>query len=60
LTVTEDPIAASLQRSAENAVAAGVATNQADLHGIYELSILNRILTQRSLPSVSASGLGKD
>jgi NitT/TauT family transport system substrate-binding protein len=60
LTMTEDPIAASLQRSAENAVAAGVATNQVDLHGIYELSILNRILTQRSLPSVSASGLGKD
>jgi NitT/TauT family transport system substrate-binding protein len=60
LTMTEDPIAASLQRSAENAVAAGVATNQVDLHGIYELSILNRILTQRSLPSVSAGGLGKD
>jgi NitT/TauT family transport system substrate-binding protein len=60
LTMTEDPIAASLQRSAENAVAAGVATNQVDLHGIYELSILNRILTQRGLPSVSAGGLGKD
>jgi NitT/TauT family transport system substrate-binding protein len=60
LTVTEDPIAASLQRNAENAVAAGVATKQVDLHDIYELSILNRILTQRSLPSVSANGLGKD
>jgi NitT/TauT family transport system substrate-binding protein len=60
MTVTEDPIAASLQRSAENAVAAGVATKQVDLHGIYELSLLNRILTQRSLPTVSASGLGKD
>ena len=60
LTVTADPIATSLQRSAENAVAAGVATKQVDLHGIYELSILNRILTQRSLPSVSAGGLGKD
>ncbi|HSZ29993.1 MAG TPA: ABC transporter substrate-binding protein [Pseudonocardiaceae bacterium] len=60
LTITDDPIAASLQRSAENAVTAGVATKQADLHGIYELSILNRILAQRSLPSVSADGLGKD
>jgi NitT/TauT family transport system substrate-binding protein len=60
LTVTEDPIAASLQRNAENAVAAGLATKQVDLHDIYELSILNRILTQRSLPSVSANGLGKD
>jgi len=60
LTVTDDPIATSLQRSAANAVAAGVATKQVDLHGIYELSILNRILTQRGLPAVSANGLGKD
>jgi NitT/TauT family transport system substrate-binding protein len=60
LTITDDPLAASLQRSAENAVTAGVATKQADLHGIYELSILNRILAQRSLPSVSADGLGKE
>ncbi len=60
LTITDDPLAASLQRSAENAVTAGVATKQVDLHGIYELSILNRILAQRSLPSVSADGLGKE
>ena len=60
LTVTDDPIAASLQRSAANAVTAGVATRQIDLHGIYDLSILNRILTQRSLPTVSAGGLGKE
>ncbi|MDQ2791615.1 MAG: sulfonate ABC transporter substrate-binding protein [Pseudonocardiales bacterium] len=60
LTVTDDPIAASLHRSAENAVAAGLATKQADLHGIYDLSILNRILTQRGLPTVSAGGLGKE
>ncbi|MBV9160346.1 MAG: ABC transporter substrate-binding protein [Pseudonocardiales bacterium] len=60
LTITDDPIAASLQRSAENAVTAGVATKQVDLHGIYELSILNRILTQRGLPTVSADGLGKE
>ncbi|MGB8200567.1 MAG: ABC transporter substrate-binding protein [Pseudonocardiaceae bacterium] len=60
LTVTDDPIAASLQRSAANAVTAGVATQQIDLHGIYDLSILNRILAQRSLPTVSAGGLGKE
>nr|MDQ3825283.1 sulfonate ABC transporter substrate-binding protein [Actinomycetota bacterium] len=59
LTVTADPIAASLQRSAANAVAAGVATKQVDLRGIYELSVLNRILTQRGLPTVSSNGLGK-
>ncbi|MGH3901308.1 MAG: ABC transporter substrate-binding protein [Pseudonocardiaceae bacterium] len=60
LTVTPDPIASSLARSAENAVAAGVAKEKVDLNGIYELSILNRILTQRGLPTVSAGGLGKD
>jgi sulfonate transport system substrate-binding protein len=60
LTVTDDPVAASLQRSADNAVTAGVAAKNVDLHGIYELSILNRILTQRGLPTVSADGLGKD
>ena len=60
LTVTDDPIATSLQRSAANAVTAGVATKQIDLHGIYQLSILNRILNQRGLPAVSAGGLGKD
>ncbi|MGH4011082.1 MAG: ABC transporter substrate-binding protein [Pseudonocardiaceae bacterium] len=60
LTVTNDPIAASLQHSADSAVAAGVAKERVDLQGIYELSILNRILTQRGLPTVSANGLGKD
>jgi NitT/TauT family transport system substrate-binding protein len=60
LTVTDDPIAASLQGSAENALTAGLATKQVDLHGIYDLSMLNHILTQRGLPTVSAGGLGKD
>jgi NitT/TauT family transport system substrate-binding protein len=60
ITVTDDPVAASLQRSAQNALAAGLASKQIDLQGIYELSTLNRILTQRSLPTVSADGLGKE
>ncbi|MGH8964177.1 MAG: sulfonate ABC transporter substrate-binding protein, partial [Actinomycetes bacterium] len=60
LTVTNDPVAASLQQHADNAVAAGVAREKVDLRGIYELAILNRILTQRGLPTVSANGLGKD
>lgn len=60
LTVTADPIAPSLQRTAANAVTAGLTAKQADLHGIYDLSILNRILTQRGMPTVSAGGLGKE
>jgi len=60
LAVTVDPVATSLQESAEDAVEAGVAGEKVDLNGIYELSILNRILTERSLPAVSSSGLGKE
>lgn len=59
LTVTVDPVAASLQRDADNAVAVGL-SRPVDLHGIYDLSILNRVLAQRGLPGVSANGLGKD
>ncbi|HEU0088998.1 MAG TPA: ABC transporter substrate-binding protein [Pseudonocardiaceae bacterium] len=60
LTVTVDPVAVSLQRSADDAVVAGVAKEKVDLNGIYELSIVNRIRTERGLPTVSAGGLGKE
>ncbi|HEY2764439.1 MAG TPA: ABC transporter substrate-binding protein [Pseudonocardiaceae bacterium] len=59
-TVTLDPIASSLQRNADAALAAGVTAKKVDLHGIYDLSILNRILTARGLPTVSSGGLGKE
>ncbi|MGQ0774686.1 MAG: ABC transporter substrate-binding protein [Pseudonocardiales bacterium] len=60
LTVTVDPIATSLQRSADDAVAAGTTREEVDLQGIYELSVLNRICTERGLPTVSTGGLGKE
>ena len=60
LTVTEDPIATSLQRSADDAVTAGVGEEKFNLVGIYDLSIVNRILTERGLPTVPAGGLGKE
>lgn len=60
LTVTVDPIATSLQRSADDAVAAGVTEDKVDLGGIYDLSTVNRIRTERSLPTVSSGGLGKE
>ncbi|MGH3795070.1 MAG: ABC transporter substrate-binding protein [Pseudonocardiaceae bacterium] len=59
-TVTLDPIASSLQKDADDAVAAGVTEQKVDLNGIYDLSILNRILTERGLPTVSSGGLGKE
>ncbi len=42
LTFTADPIASSLQESAEHAAALGLPTTT-DLDGIYDLSVLNRI-----------------
>ncbi|MGH3939888.1 MAG: ABC transporter substrate-binding protein [Pseudonocardiaceae bacterium] len=60
LAVTVDPIATSLQRSADDAVAAGTTAQEVDLQGIYELSVLNRILAERDLPPVSSGGLGKE
>jgi NitT/TauT family transport system substrate-binding protein len=59
LTITEDPVAASLKKSADDAVAAGL-TEQVDLTGIYDLRLLNTILTEKSLPTVDDGGLGAE
>jgi NitT/TauT family transport system substrate-binding protein len=58
-TVTDDPIAPSLQKSADDAIAAGVSKDKVDLNGIFDLTILNRILSQQGSPTVSSGGLGK-
>ena len=59
LTITEDPVATSLKKSADDAVAAGL-TEQVDLAGIYDLRLLNAILTEQSLPTVDDGGLGAE
>lgn len=57
LTPTVDPIASSLVTSAEHGVEVGV-TKKADLKGIYDLAILNRLLTAAGKPEVDDAGLG--
>jgi NitT/TauT family transport system substrate-binding protein len=57
LTVTNDPLASTLQASAEHAVAAGL-LNKVDLKGIYDLGPLNQALAARKLPAVADAGLG--
>jgi sulfonate transport system substrate-binding protein len=57
LDVTWDPLAASMQTLAEHAVKAGTATEVADIHGLYDLKLLNKILTADGKPEVSAAGL---
>ncbi|MCU1590713.1 MAG: aliphatic sulfonates family transporter, periplasmic ligand-binding protein [Frankiales bacterium] len=53
IEVTEDPIASSLAQSAANAFATGL-VKQADLHGIYDLRLLDELLGRQ----VDDAGLG--
>jgi NitT/TauT family transport system substrate-binding protein len=53
IEVTEDPVAATLRRSAENAFATGLVA-EADLRGIYDLTLLRKVLGR----DVEDAGLG--
>jgi NitT/TauT family transport system substrate-binding protein len=57
LTVTDDPLASSLQAEAQHAVTAGF-IKQPNLSGIYDLTLLNQVLSAEGKPAVSAAGLG--
>jgi NitT/TauT family transport system substrate-binding protein len=59
LTLTLDPIASTLQTSADHGVEVGT-TKKADLAGIYDLRLLNALLTQLGEQTVSAAGLGTE
>ncbi|MET0740704.1 MAG: ABC transporter substrate-binding protein [Candidatus Nanopelagicales bacterium] len=58
LTFTFDPIASTLQQSADDAAAVGL-TDPADLAGIYDLRILNALLRDNGDEPVSTAGLGE-
>lgn len=57
IEVTDDPLAATLKREAEHGVKAGL-LKKAELKGIYDLSILNRVLKGEGKPAVDEAGLG--
>ncbi|HEV7626047.1 MAG TPA: ABC transporter substrate-binding protein [Streptomyces sp.] len=57
IEVTDDPLAATLKQEASHGVKAGL-LKKADLKGIYDLSILNRVLKSEGKPAVDAAGLG--
>ena len=59
ITFTTDPLAGTLNTLLEDGVTAGT-TTEADLNGIYDLSLLNKVLTEAGQPTVSAAGLGKE
>ena len=56
--VTNDPDASTLQTSLDHAVAVKL-LKSTDLHGIFDLSILNAELAKNGQPAVSDAGLGK-
>ena len=62
LGFTYDPLATTLSKSADDAVEAGLLTNLGSkgLNGIYDLSLLNKLLKSSKKKLVSASGLGKE
>jgi NitT/TauT family transport system substrate-binding protein len=59
LTLTLDPVASTLQTSADHGVEVGT-TQKADLNGIYDLALLNALLKARGGAAVSAAGLGTE
>ena len=57
-SVTDDPLAATLQTSFDHAVSAGL-MKKADLHGIVDLAILDQELARHGQPGASDAGLGQ-
>ncbi|MFD0633315.1 ABC transporter substrate-binding protein [Catenulispora yoronensis] len=57
-SVTNDPQASTLQTASDHAVATGL-LKATDLHGIFDLSILNAELAKGGQPAVSDAGLSK-
>jgi NitT/TauT family transport system substrate-binding protein len=57
IQITDDPLASTLNTEAEHAVKAGL-LEKPDLKGIYDLTILNKVLKAAGANPVDAAGLG--
>lgn len=57
IAVTDDPLAATLKTQSDWAVEAGL-IEEPDLAGIYDLTLLNKVLKAAGRPEVSDAGLG--
>lgn len=57
IEVTNDPLATSLLKLKDDGVKAGI-TKDADIHGIYDLTLLNKLLQAAGQPAVADAGLG--
>jgi NitT/TauT family transport system substrate-binding protein len=57
IKVLDDPLASTLNAEADHAVKAGL-LEKPDLDGIYDLTLLNKVLKAEGAPTVDAAGLG--
>ncbi|MEU6961634.1 aliphatic sulfonate ABC transporter substrate-binding protein [Streptomyces chrestomyceticus] len=57
--VTDDPLAATLQLEADHAVRTGL-LKKPSLKGIYDLTLLNKVLKAEGKPAVDDAGLGSE
>ncbi|WP_051711011.1 ABC transporter substrate-binding protein [Streptomyces sp. NRRL S-350] len=55
----DDPLANTLQAEADHAVTAGL-LKKPNLTGIYDLTLLNKVLAAQGLPAVADAGLGAE
>jgi len=53
MTFTFGPLASTLKKEADNAKSVGLLDGTVKLDGIYDLSILNKLLTAGGKPTVS-------
>ncbi|MFD6321834.1 aliphatic sulfonate ABC transporter substrate-binding protein [Streptomyces sp. NPDC058442] len=54
---TDDPLASTLRTQAEHAVAAGL-LDKPDLDGVYDLTLLDKVLAAEGAPALDDAGLG--
>jgi NitT/TauT family transport system substrate-binding protein len=54
MTFTNDPIASSLRKGADNAKSVGLLDSNIKLDGIYDLTLLNKVLKSAGKPEVQS------
>ncbi|MFD5424769.1 aliphatic sulfonate ABC transporter substrate-binding protein [Streptomyces sp. NPDC127084] len=59
IQITDDPLATTLQAQADHAVQAGL-LDKPDLDGIYDLTLLNKVLKAQGQPEAADAGLGAE
>jgi NitT/TauT family transport system substrate-binding protein len=59
LRFTVDPLPATIKTSTQNAKDAGLVAKDADINGLLDLRVLNKVLKEANKPAVDAGGLGQ-